>query len=133
MIENNNPDASYLVTHEQFALSQSGLTQSRETGIGKVVDDSAATNAGYASIVLASPLLAVLSGNYMVNADNINQNFREMGLHSNTVSPKETAHGFIYFNLPDSKQAKDSTWAVLAKPVQLQSRKSTDFNINFNW
>ena len=70
------------------------------------------------SVLLSLPALFI--GMKMVSdADNIEQNFAIKELKRQTVSPGQSAGGFVYFQLPDAADERPDRWLMRISPTRI--------------
>jgi len=88
VIENRDPQASYIISKEQCAL-----VDSTRVTTGDVVDD------GLAATALASPVvpLPFVGDVAILNNENALENFESKEMKLLTISPEEKIQGFVYF------------------------------------
>jgi hypothetical protein len=108
VIENRDPQASYVISKEQCAV----VDPTRVT-TGEVVDDQLAAAA------LASPVVPLpIAGDVAIlNNENALENFESKEMKLLTISPEEKIQGFVYFRI---RRGESKLWEQRALRVRLR-------------
>jgi hypothetical protein len=98
--ENTNTNANWLLTEENMVLtdgSGTALMNAHDQGVKS--DFAAANSVGMAGAVLISLPMMFAGGKLTSDAMIVQKNFVDNEWHNQTLSPGQSAQGFIYFNL----------------------------------
>lgn len=128
-VENRNTSSSVMVFKEKIQL-HAGLSSDAEVP-DKVAPEGklrVLTIAG--TVLLSYPLIwaALKAGS---DKTVINHNFQAREFHTRTLSPGQTANGFVYFKLPEAIKLPDR-WAVDITTLEAKSKQATRFRFEFD-
>jgi hypothetical protein len=130
--ENRNPSSSFLLSKDQLAL-RAGETAAQSTS-GR---DEVRSEAGGQAMMLAGAALIslpLLFGGAKIASDAnvIQHNFAVKELQTQTLSPGESTHGFVYFRVAKGTMVSDQ-WTVQLAARELGSNNIERFDFPFVW
>ena len=119
--ENRNPTSSFILTNDQFTLSNADNPIIDQSKVG---DES---NLVTLNNILGGSLI-VLS---MIN-DKLEdqQSIAEKEFRAKTLPPGSSTSGFVYFQMSKEKMSQ-GTWTVQIKVIKPKEQDTKIFNINF--
>jgi len=128
--ENRHASSSFLLLKEGISLTAAGVPDRPADGIDKPQSEANAKSVGYAALALGvNYVLVVIAAKRISDASVINLNFKAQEFHTRTLSPGQTAKGFVYFRLPeDGKLPKQS--AVWLEALEAMSREAKRFKFS---
>ena len=98
------------------------------TAAGALAAASALVFVTPAAVVVAAPLIYA-SLQSQVNADAINQRFRDQELQTTTLAPGASAHGFLYVVLPNGWDG--DTYVLHIEAIESKTHVTLDFAFRF--
>lgn len=105
--ENRSTDAAWLVSEENIHLVDSTGSGGADARNQEVKGDYGAANAvGWTGAILVSPAMIFAAGKLTSDAMVRQKNFVDREWRNQTLSPGQSAEGFIYFNV-----GKTTNWA----------------------
>jgi hypothetical protein len=115
VVNNETSDSTFLVARECFSLrggtNVDDRSAPRSTAPGTVIT--------WAGAVLISLPIALIGGGIVVEADNIQINYRRKALQAQSVAPGQSTSGFLYFQVPQDPKQRPRRWILHleAKPL----------------
>jgi hypothetical protein len=122
-------------TSASFVVPKAGISLVADVpGIalheGKVQSTDAADATVIAGAVLASPLVAGIGVKLLSDASVINHSVRAQEFLTKTLSPGQTAGGFVYFQLPD-KATLPERWGIRVEASETSVSEKRVFIFTF--
>ncbi len=137
-IENNNPISSFIIYRDRISLSNNVSASSAQElldQIASLTPGHTVQSLGGASTLFLPPLaifLLPIGGIMISNAAERRHNFAVMELHTQTLSPGERTHGFVYF--PISVENRSSGKGYIRFEVyDLNSKETNIVELGFDW
>lgn len=133
--ENRDPSASFILFKEAVSLSAT-VPSSRpsQEGIKSEAPGEALALTGAALAltgpILLAPLALSVAIQMLSDASVINHNFRSQEFQTKTLSPGQTATGFIYFQLPETTPLPDE-WAIQVEAARMPDQEKRIFVFTF--
>jgi hypothetical protein len=137
--ENRNSLVSFVLSKNQVSLHTEGVLADQNPQRDQLVSESggqsltmagaAVAGAGviFTPLLIAALPLVFAGAKQFSDADVIKHNFAVKELQTNTLSPGESAEGFVYFRLPKEMDAQDQ-WRLRLQALNLQSKEMTSFD-----
>jgi len=142
VVENRGATSSFVVADENFSLrdSEADVREGTADGEDPRVGRSAASSG--ATVAVMSTALVILPVAYLVavfpvmdamsdNAE-VKRNFVAKQFRIKTISPGESARGFLYFRLPKKRDSPDE-WIVRAEIADTGDETRERLDVEFSW
>jgi len=131
-VENTSPASTYLLKKEDFKLLLSGSDSSNSPKQGVDRGTAAGEAVALTGAALVSFPMVFAGGKLISDATVVRNNFTSKELHSQTLSPGESAAGFIYFQLNQKQKAGFSgTLSLAFSNSQTQSNQVIQIPVNY--
>jgi hypothetical protein len=130
--ENRHASSSFFFLKEGISLTAAqsataGAPDRAAEGIDKPKSDADAEPVAWASVALGwNFVLAAVAGKIVSDASVINLNFKVQEFHTRTLSPGQTAKGFVYFRLPEDGKLPEQS-VVRLEALEAVSKEATRF------
>jgi hypothetical protein len=127
--ENRHASSSFMLLKERivFSAGQHAVVGTPD----KARSEATAESLGWASVALGGSLvLAAIAAKMMSDATVINRNFKAQEFQSKTLSPGQTAQGFVYFQLPKGANFPEQ-WMVRFEALEATSKDVKHFEFPF--
>lgn len=126
--ENRHASSSFLLLKNRISLSagQPALAGSPD----KARSEAGAEALGWTSVALGSLPLAAIAVKMMSDATVINRNFKAQEFQTKTLSPGQTAQGFVYFQLPEGAKLPEQG-TIRLEALEAMHKEVAHFEFTF--
>ena len=132
IVENRRVSSSFILSKDQISFQTDESTTPIPSGRDNIGDDSTGRDVMVAGQVLLSPLLLIIAGEMIAEADAITANAVNKELTSKTISPGQLHKGFVYFQLPKDN-ITPQRWILHINFLNHKSRKLISFDLPFQF
>ena len=131
-VENQTPMSSFIVSKDRIALTTERIPApggAAGTGVGS---PTAGMVMATVSVALVSPLGAIIAAGMVERSNAIRHNLLAKEFRSDTISPGQTARGFLYFQIPESA-SQPGKWKLHIEALDTRLKQVREFDLLIDW
>jgi hypothetical protein len=128
IVIDNQSSSSVILSNDRISLGHGNISDISNADSNYKEPFSSAAGA----IAVTSPLLLPFISMSAAKADEVKHNMLTKEFHSDTLSPGDKTHGFVYFKLKDKDLTSDK-WFVHIAALDTATKTWTAFDLPFEW